>query len=56
MSAERTGGPDSQDDAQEPTLRTSLVDPKKLVADGYDRLCRSYADWGRVGEDGVRHH
>lgn len=32
------------------------MDPKKLVADGYDRLYRIYADWGEVDQDGIRHH
>lgn len=39
-----------------PSARLSSVDLKKLVADGYDRLYSTYADWGRVDEDGVRHH
>lgn len=35
------------------TLRdSSVVDPKRLVSEGYDRIHLTYADWG--GDDGIR--
>ena len=30
-------------------------DPRQVVADGYDRLHRVYADWTAAGHDGLRH-
>jgi SAM-dependent methyltransferase len=32
------------------------VDPKEIVADGYDRLHNVYADWTAAGHDGLRRH
>jgi SAM-dependent methyltransferase len=34
--------------------QTGGVDPKQLVADGYDRLFQAYEDWPSAGHDGLR--